>query len=177
MVCSPAPRTDIRVAAPSRPDVFPAIRLRGDSAHFDDVDYPAADPFFAEHGLLYLDHEDLADLSERLAAAQPLLAVLAADPTLRGLAEFLHFGLVQGDANANPDPMLATPAELLGRVALSVPLAGVLMYFLGEPAGIVAVLSFMGSLLLARWNIDDLLKGRRPTSFPSAPEAAVPALG
>src|SRR3546814_4325879 len=37
----------------------------------------AGDPFFDRNGLLYLDLEDLQDLSDRLAGAQALLATLA----------------------------------------------------------------------------------------------------
>ncbi|HEX5079850.1 MAG TPA: MMPL family transporter [Geminicoccaceae bacterium] len=65
-----------------------ADALRADDAHFTAVDYPQGLPFFARNGLLYLEVDELGALSDRLAAAQPLLASLAADPSLRGLEAF-----------------------------------------------------------------------------------------
>jgi uncharacterized protein len=72
------------------------------SEHFTAVDYPAGDPFFARHGLLYLPLEELAALTDRLAAAQPLLAALAADPSLRGLADFLSLAFGYQSAASKP---------------------------------------------------------------------------
>ena len=46
---------------------------------------PSADPFFENHALLYLDTSDLEDVIEGLAEAQPALAALSEDPSLRGL--------------------------------------------------------------------------------------------
>lgn len=71
--------------------------MAADSRHFSRVDTPGTDPFFDRHGLLYLDVEQLTDLSDRLAAAQPLLAALAADPNLEGLSDFLRLALEQED--------------------------------------------------------------------------------
>jgi hypothetical protein len=90
--------------APERVEAMAAAladALRADDANFRTVDYPGGDPFFARHGLLYLDVPALAELSDRLAASQPLLAVLAQDPTLRGLAGFL--ALAAGQDNALDD--------------------------------------------------------------------------
>jgi hopanoid biosynthesis associated RND transporter like protein HpnN len=52
--------------------------------------------------LLYLPPEELAALTDRLAAAQPLLAALAADPSLRGLADFLGLALAHRSAGSEP---------------------------------------------------------------------------
>lgn len=73
-----------------------AAVVRADDEHFRAVDYPAGDPFFARHGLLFLPEPELAALIDQLAQAQPLLAALAADPSLRGLAEFLELALGEG---------------------------------------------------------------------------------
>jgi hopanoid biosynthesis associated RND transporter like protein HpnN len=83
-----------------------ADALRADHDHFTAVDYPAGLPFFATQGLLFLEVEDLAALTERLAEAQPLLAALAEDPNLRGLAAFT--ALVVGQQNGGGE----LPAEL-----------------------------------------------------------------
>jgi len=61
---------------------------------FGNIYDPASHPFFRSNGLLYLDVEELYDLSDRLAEAQPFLGALWQDPSLRGLSEML--GLVLG---------------------------------------------------------------------------------
>ncbi len=83
-----------------------ADALRADSKRFTAVDYSANDPFFATHGLLYLGLDQLTALTDRLAGAQPLLAALAEDPSLRGLAAFVELALQQ------QGPGEALPAEL-----------------------------------------------------------------
>lgn len=79
-----------------------AARLRERRDLFKQVFDPASDPFFVRNGLLYLDMDDLADLSERLADAEPLLAALAEDMSLRGLFEVLGLAvddIVEGDTD------------------------------------------------------------------------------
>jgi len=49
----------------------------------------ASDDFFRANGLLYLDVDKLHELSDKLAEAQPFLASLWRDPSLRGLFEIL----------------------------------------------------------------------------------------
>ena len=92
-----------------------ADRLRG-SDHFTAVDYPPGETFFARNGLLYLPPDELQALTERLAQAQPLLAALAEDPSLRGLAEFLDLVTkhqAQGEAAPELDRMLDAMAEVV----------------------------------------------------------------
>lgn len=61
------------------------------------VHYPAGDEFFVRHGLLFLALDELYDLSDRLIAAQPLLAQLLDDPTAAGLFGSLATALEQLD--------------------------------------------------------------------------------
>ncbi len=78
-----------------------AIRLRKQPDLFPYVFDPADDPFFTRNGFLYLDIDTLGNLSDRLAKAQPLLASLANDPTLRGFFGVLGLasdGIASGDA-------------------------------------------------------------------------------
>lgn len=84
-----------------------ADALAADEEHFEAVDYMQGEPFFLRNGLLYLDLDQLADLSDRLAAAQPLLAALATDPSLRGLARFVDLAVAHPEAAADE-----VPAEL-----------------------------------------------------------------
>ncbi|MGI9491117.1 MAG: MMPL family transporter [Geminicoccaceae bacterium] len=79
-----------------------AAALRADDEHFSNVDLPGEEPFFKRNGLLYLDLDTLSKLSDRLAEAQPLLAVLAADPNLRGFTDFIRLALENVDDPAAP---------------------------------------------------------------------------
>ncbi len=57
---------------------------------------PGAGPFFERHGLLFLEVEELWELADRLAAAQPFLADLVRDPSLRGLFGILTRAIDEG---------------------------------------------------------------------------------
>lgn len=90
-------------------------RLSAMSNRFRSVFYPEGLPFFRRNGLLYLSIPELEDLSDELARAQPLLASLSADPTLRGLADILSLALEQSDQKA-----AAAIAPALNRMAATV---------------------------------------------------------
>jgi len=79
------------------------------SPMFPDVWAPGSEPYFRRNGLLYLGLDELGELSDRMAAASPFLAALAADPNLRGLFEALGLALEHLDDGA-------VPADLLHRV-------------------------------------------------------------
>ena len=91
-----------------------AKALRADGEHFAAVEYQAGDPFFAAHGFLYLKVNELADLTDRLAAAQPLLAVLAEAPNLSGVAALVELARRQPGAGGALPPELD---RLLGAMA------------------------------------------------------------
>jgi uncharacterized protein len=78
---------------------------------FESVSQPDDDPFFKRHGLLFLDAAALAALADRLAAAEPLLAVLADQPNLAGLFEIIRL------AATNDGAGLDNMSVLLDRVA------------------------------------------------------------
>ena len=83
-----------------------AAALRGRPDRFSFVDVPMAEPFLERHAFLYLDEEELDDLAERLAQAQPFLGRLARDPSLRGLLDMLERVLEErekgGEFDAGP---------------------------------------------------------------------------
>lgn len=87
-----------------------ASALAAGAPHVRSVFYPEADPFFSRNGLLYLSAGELQDLVDRLATAQPMLAALARDPSLTGLAGVLRLALANlaGAAEAGADAALAT---------------------------------------------------------------------
>lgn len=70
-----------------------AQRLREEPKHFQDVYEPGGGEFFHKNGLLYLDTKALDALTNKLVDAEPLVARLARDPSLRGLFELLEEAL------------------------------------------------------------------------------------
>jgi hopanoid biosynthesis associated RND transporter like protein HpnN len=105
-----------------------ALRARDDL--FAQVSDVAGAPFFRRNGLLYLSVDDLYALSDRLAAAQPVLGALAGDPSLRGLAAMMESTADAVETGAAGDlaealaPLLGRMAEV-GRAALDRPEAPV----------------------------------------------------
>ncbi|MAE93980.1 MAG: hypothetical protein CL910_04915, partial [Deltaproteobacteria bacterium] len=59
--------------------------LAAEPERFASAFVPGAGPFFERNGLLYLELAELEALADDLAAAQPFLAEIARDPSLRGL--------------------------------------------------------------------------------------------
>jgi hopanoid biosynthesis associated RND transporter like protein HpnN len=90
-----------------------AQRLRDDPDHFVSVYEPGGGPFFEQNGLLYWSVDELYDLTDNLAAAQPYLAELSLDPSLRGLSSLLAGAI---EAVDNEDFPEADLAEVLRRV-------------------------------------------------------------
>ena len=66
-----------------------ARRLEAEKGLFRNVYWPGGDPYLRQNGLLYLSRDELSTLTDRLADAQPLLAELITDNSLRGLMEVL----------------------------------------------------------------------------------------
>src|SRR5262249_35928033 len=72
-------------------------RLSRDSRHFRSVRRPDGGAFFDRAGLLFVPVDGVAQTTQALIAAQPLLGMLATDPSLRGLADALS--LIAGGAS------------------------------------------------------------------------------
>lgn len=105
---------ELAEALAHRTDLFRSIRR------------PDALAFFRRNGLLFLDEAEVRETTERIIAAQPLLGTLAADPSLRGIADafgLILTGIEQGEASpdsiAGPLRALAGAAEaaVAGQVA------------------------------------------------------------
>jgi signal peptidase I len=62
----------------------------------------------------------------------------------------------RGDANASPDPVATSAAQVQGRVAWEIPLLGFLLAMVSMPTGVAALFSIGGALLTAVWLLDDL---------------------
>jgi len=86
---------------------------------FTTVFYPEGEAFFRRNGFLYADLGDLETLSDRLAEAQPLIAALSADPSLRGLTGVLKLAIenATGEMAVALAPALAKMAETVEQVA------------------------------------------------------------
>jgi uncharacterized protein len=95
-----------------------AQKLAADPALFPSVQELSENPFFARNGLLFLPADEVANSVGTLAQSQPLVSVLVADPSWRGLVQALAFSL-QGiqaqkftlDDMVRPLTMFATPVE------------------------------------------------------------------
>src|SRR5437588_5910625 len=68
-------------------------RLTADHDHFRSVAQPGGGEFFRKNGLLFLPAAETEKIAGQLAQAEPLIAQLATDPSLRGLIEVLQMGL------------------------------------------------------------------------------------
>ncbi|MFT7569788.1 MAG: hopanoid biosynthesis associated RND transporter like protein HpnN [Paracoccaceae bacterium] len=96
-----------------------AAKLRADPENFPLVFSPETNPFFLRNGLLYLDREALADLSDEIAESQAFLVKLSGDPSLRGLAAVLG-DAVDGVEEKDQATRLATVLDTLTTVAMSI---------------------------------------------------------
>jgi uncharacterized protein len=96
-----------------------ATILRADRENFPLVFSPETNPFFVRNGLLYLDREALADLSDEIADSQAFLVKLAGDPSLRGLTTVLT-DAVDGVEDKDQAARFATVLDSLTAVAKSV---------------------------------------------------------
>jgi hopanoid biosynthesis associated RND transporter like protein HpnN len=92
--------------------LVPALTAEKDL--FKTVFAPQTDPFFRRNGLLFLDLEEVQDLSDRVARSQGLLARLAAEPTLIGLFDVLGLALTESDG----DRAVGDLADTLERIAV-----------------------------------------------------------
>jgi len=69
-----------------------AARMEAEPRHFHRAYLPGGGEFFENHAFLYLETQELEDLADKLATAQPYLAELSRDGTLRGLVSMMARG-------------------------------------------------------------------------------------
>ena len=97
-----------------------AKQLKEDPSAFKEVYVPGGGSFFEDHALLYSTAEELDRLADDLAALQPVLASLEADPSLVQLAELVRTGLESG-ADRGIDPSQWTRLlDEVGKATISV---------------------------------------------------------
>jgi len=102
--------------------------LSGRKNLFSSVEAVSETQFFAREAMLYLPADQVAATSAQLEQSAPLIRVLAGDPSLRGLAQALTFGLQGAQAG---EAGLAPLSETLNQAAatLDALLAGKPGYF------------------------------------------------
>lgn len=91
--------------------------LRARTTLFNAVLDLQGDDFFRQNGLLYLDLESLDELAGRLVEAQPFLARLWRDPSLRGLSGVLKLAAGQAGAGGEMGRRLAPMLDAMAEVA------------------------------------------------------------
>ena len=67
----------------------------------------------------------------------------------------------KGDGSTVPDAVPFAADAVIGVVELHVPFLGFVLAFLSMPSGLVAVLSALGALMIARWSLDEPRRERR----------------
>jgi uncharacterized protein len=85
-----------------------ANNLQEDEAHFYDAYYLSGAAFFEQNGLLYKSIPELELITDRLAAAQPLVARIADDPSLYTFAAVLTEAVdeLRGGRDLDLEPVL-----------------------------------------------------------------------
>ncbi|WP_107789525.1 MMPL family transporter [Nitrosomonas nitrosa] len=68
-------------------------RFRAEEQHIESVFIPGEGEFFDRHGLLYLKLEELNELADTLAEAQPFVGTLAEDNSLKGLLSIIELAI------------------------------------------------------------------------------------
>ncbi len=82
--------------------------FKNDSTFLNDIYYPAILPYFRQSAFLFLELDELQDLSDRLATIQPFLGTLIEDQNLRGLFNMLNDAIQakQDGEDINIKPLL-----------------------------------------------------------------------
>ncbi len=90
------------------PELFPVVFLAEEH------------PFFKQNGLLFLEIEELEEIVEKLAEAQPALTTIAADPSLIGLLKLFDLGLDALEEENDIPPGFTRLATEIARTARAV---------------------------------------------------------
>lgn len=72
----------------------------------------------------------------------------------------------KGDANATSDPSISPATAVVGRVAVTVPLAGFLLALVSTLQGVIFVVATGGLLLLIGWLLESIERERRHRDAP-----------
>lgn len=84
-----------------------AARMRAEPTMFKSVFLPTEDPFFKRNAFMFLELEELGDVIDKLADAQPALAAVSQDPTLRGFFDLVDTGITALEDGTDLPPAFA----------------------------------------------------------------------
>jgi len=90
-----------------------AAELRTRHDRFSSVRRPQGSEFLQRSALLFPPIDQVTDTAGRLAAAKPVIEMLAVDPSLRGVMRALTFGIGAVQARRMPPDALAGPMNML----------------------------------------------------------------
>lgn len=85
------------------------------------------------------------------------------------LPDGIYFA-TKGDANETADPVLEPASRLQGRIDLSLPFLGYLMYLLTTPSGVISIFGLAMTLLFAIWLLQEFEEDEDEEEKPSAYE-------
>jgi hopanoid biosynthesis associated RND transporter like protein HpnN len=94
-----------------------AKRLRAEPELFASVFYAEEEEFFKKNALLFTDLEELNDIVDRLAKAQPAFAAIAQNPNLLGFFDLVEVGILALENGTDLPPSFA---ELMDETAAAV---------------------------------------------------------
>ena len=98
-------------------------RMKERTDLFDTVRRADGGPFFDRYGMMLLDTKDLEQISRSVIRAQPFIASLAADPSLRGLFDVLSLAMEGVAQKATDFATLERPLSAISS-AMSATLTG-----------------------------------------------------
>jgi len=90
-----------------------AAELQSRHDRFSSVRRPQGSEFLQRTALLFLPVDQVSGTADRLAAAKPLIEVLATDPSLRGVMQALRIGIAAAEVRRMPSDTLAGPMNML----------------------------------------------------------------
>jgi hypothetical protein len=98
------------------------LKLRAMPDRFSQVVRPDKIPFFLKNGLLFLSRDEINTLLDQMIQAQPMLGILASDPSLRGFFGMISLmlqGVERGETDYNQldAPLTAIAATVEANLA------------------------------------------------------------
>ncbi len=96
-----------------------SLKLEAAPDKYRNIYFAEGDPFFRQNGFLYLSPEELEARVGLLANAEPALAAIAANPTLKGVFDLLGLGIDARETGETLPPSFERLTSDLATLALS----------------------------------------------------------
>lgn len=96
-----------------------SLKLEAAPDKYRNIYFAEGDPFFRQNGFLYLSPEELEARVDLLANAEPALAAIAANPTLKGVFDLLGLGIDARETGETLPPSFERLTSDLATLALS----------------------------------------------------------